>query len=291
VSQSRQSGPPRKPGAPSGSPLPLRPLTFGELLDAAVSLLRGHAAAYLTAGIVLAAAEQAVLYPLRLAAGIRPPLGLPYADRLGQYWVMLCAGLGTEATIIALLCGLTARAAGPALFGDRIATGALLAPRGSRPFAVVATALVVGVLTALCAFAGLVPWIFGYGLLGLAVPALVIDRVGVGRALWRSVTLAGRGGLRGVWIQFGGYLGWLAIRIALVLGSLAAISLIPHLDSLTLVGVAVAATVNGVAYATLACLDAVLHLETRMRVEGLDIALGRSVRHGRTTPAALVVRA
>src|SRR5205809_1891716 len=82
------------------SPLPLRPLTFGELLDAAVSLLRGHALAYLAVGIALAGAEQAVLYPLRLAAGIRPPVGPPFVDRLGQFWVVLGVGFGTEAAII-----------------------------------------------------------------------------------------------------------------------------------------------------------------------------------------------
>ena len=38
---------------------------------------------------------------------------------------------------------------------------------------------------------------------------------------------------------------------------------------------------NSVAYPALACLDAVTHLDTRMRTEGLDIQLAR-------TPAGLV---
>jgi hypothetical protein len=39
----------------------------------------------------------------------------------------------------------------------------------------------------------------------------------------------------------------------------------------------------------LACLDAVLHLETRIRTEGLDILLTRAGEHGRLTPALLAV--
>ena len=43
---------------------------------------------------------------------------------------------------------------------------------------------------------------------------------------------------------------------------------------------------NTVVYAALACLDAVLYLETRMRVEGLDVAVGRSRRLGRPVDLA-----
>ena len=50
--------------------IPLRPLTFGELLDAAVQLLRDQCPMLLIAAFVLAACEQAVLYPLRSAAGV-----------------------------------------------------------------------------------------------------------------------------------------------------------------------------------------------------------------------------
>jgi hypothetical protein len=52
---------------------------------------------------------------------------------------------------------------------------------------------------------------------------------------------------------------------------------------------AVWALVNAVAYPALACLDAVLHLENRMRVEGLDIALSRALRLGAPTAQVLAV--
>ena len=82
-----------------------------------------------------------------------------------------------------------------------------------------------------------------------------------------------------MWVRLSGYLGWGAIRIALILGSVRVAELFLSEANhrwLDVADLVVAAAVNGIAYATLACLDAVLHLETRMRVEGLDIALGRT---------------
>jgi hypothetical protein len=258
------------------------------LLDAAVALLRGHARLFLISAAVLATIEQLLLYPLRNAAGLAAPLYLPYRDRLGEYWLLLAAGLATEATIIALLGGLTAGAAVPALLGERVRARDLL--RNGRFGAVTAVALVVGAVAGLSALAGLLPWVFGYGLLGLAVPAVVVDGVGPGRAIGRSLALSSRALFRACWIRVVGYLGWLAIRVALGRGGVAllefALDLRPGWFTV-LLGAAVWIGVDAVAYPTLACLDAVLHLETRMRTEGLDIALGRALRRGE--PAALVL--
>ena len=52
-----------RPGA-----LPLRPLTTGELLDGAVVLLRARPVRLIGLGVLLALAEQAVLFPLRTLA-------------------------------------------------------------------------------------------------------------------------------------------------------------------------------------------------------------------------------
>lgn len=273
--------------------LPLRPLTVGELLDAAVSLLRAHGRALLPVAALLAAVEQALLAPLRLAAGAEPPAYLPDLPELHDleiYWVLLATGAATEVTIIALLGGLTARAAGADLLGERPTARQLLRPSGGRFGAVAVVAVVAGAAMFLAALAGPV-WFLVYGLFGLAAPAVVLDRLGPGRALQRSAVLACRAGLRAGGIRTLGYVAWLAIRVALGLGAYAA------LDALSLGGAewtglmsALAwLLVDTVAYPTLACLDAVLHLETRMRTEGLDILLSRAGRRGPLTPAVLGV--
>jgi hypothetical protein len=273
--------------------LPLRPLTVGELLDAAVSLLRAHGRALLPVAVVLAAVEQALLVPLRLAAEAEPPAYLPDFPELRQlefYWLLLAAGAATEVTIIALLGGLTARAAGADLLGQRPRARDLLRPRGGRFGAVAVVAVVAGAAMFVAALAG-PAWFLVYGLLGLAAPVVVLDRLGPGRALWRSAGLACRASLRAAGVRILGYVAWLAIRVALGLGAYAA------LDALSLGSAQWTAPmsalawllVNTVAYPTLACLDAVLHLETRMRTEGLDILLSRTRRRGPLSPALLGV--
>jgi hypothetical protein len=264
--------------------IPMRPLTLGELLDSAVALLRGHARVFIGAGLILAAAEQALLYPLRAAAATQPPFFLPYADRLGQYWVLICVGLAAETTIISMLGGLTARVAGPALLGQRLPNRRLIAVRGSRFGSVLLIAAIVGVVALIAALAGIVPWIIVYALVGLAVPTLVIDRVNPVRALGRSVVLAARGALRTGSFRLTGYVAWLAVRIALGTGSIALVRIAfsdADPDLLRILAALVGTGVNAVAYPVLACLDAVLHLESRMRTEGLDITLSRARAAGR----------
>src|SRR3954451_7032102 len=66
--------------------LPLRPMTLGELLDAAVELVRLRARPLLVLAGVLAVSEQLVLSGPRRAAGLPPPF---YGPVLG-----ICPGGG-----------------------------------------------------------------------------------------------------------------------------------------------------------------------------------------------------
>ena len=270
--------------------VPLRPLTAGELLDAAVGLLRNNAVALLGSAAVLAAVEQLALYPLRRYAIAMPPYYLPtYDDRSAQYWLLIAVGFATEAVIIALLGGLAATAAGAAVNGRRLGPRTLLAWRGRRVLATVLVAAVVGLIAGLGAIACWLPWLAGYGLLGLAVPVLVVDGRGPLSAVARSAALASRLGLRAARLRLTGYPAWLAVRLALGLGGLTVLSLVlPSTDTWALVaGTVTWIMVNTVSYAMLACLDSVLHLETRMRTEGLDIVAVRARQLGQQVDLAV----
>jgi hypothetical protein len=129
-------------------------------------------------------------------------------------------------------------------------------------------------VTALC-------WAVAYGLLGLVTPAVVIDGYGPFAALGRSLGLSSRGFFRVGWIRILGYGGWLIIRLALAEAVVGVVTLVYTSPSSTVDNVLMGATwliVNAIAYPILGCLDVALHLESRMRTEGLDIALTATLR-------------
>ncbi|MFC7547946.1 hypothetical protein [Plantactinospora sp. GCM10030261] len=259
-------------------------MTVGELLDAATTLLRTRVRLLLGVGFLLALAEQAVLFPLRQLADVTY-LVFPGEDRWGWYAILLLVGFGTETFGIAALGAVTASAAPRALLGTA-------AP--ARPVPVPKALLVVLTLTVLSLLAGATvvagPAVFL--LLGLAMPALVVDRLGPGAALVRSVRLSTRRGLRAGWIRLLGYVSWLFIRLATGVAGWVALDLL--LDTGTAAGDHLAIgiawlLVNTLAYPTLACLDAVLHLDLRMRTEGLDLGLRRALSRRVSCDNALAV--
>jgi hypothetical protein len=277
------------PGMSVQSDLPLRPMTLGEVLDAAMILLRRRAIPLLGAAAVLAAGEQLLLAPVRAAQHVTPPFFGPAAGHFGGWWTLVAFGFGLEGLIITLLAALAGAAAGPALLGQPVADRALW--RRSRPFAAVVTALLVFAGCAAAAFFGFVPWLAMYGLVGLAGPALTVDRSdNPFSALRRSARLAVRAGIRGWRVLLAGYLTWFAIRFALGTGWTAVTGRVfgsgPDLQS-WLVPVAWGLA-NTVAYPALACVAAVLLVDIRVRTEGLDIAIRLARGRGEDGAAPLV---
>ncbi|MCM0676378.1 hypothetical protein NCC78_17035 [Micromonospora phytophila] len=265
------------PDAGPTAVLPRRPLTVGELLDSAVLLLRGQARVLVPVALVLAVGEQLLLYPLRLAAGAGPPVWFLEYGRFAEYWVLLAVGAAIEAMIIMVLGNPAARAAGATLFDRAVGVRELLRPAGARWGATLLLTALVGGLMFAAALLG-PAWVVGFALLGAVAPALVVDRVHPLRAPLRSAALAVRGGGRAGWIRLLGYLAWWIVRLGLGLGVYAGLNALDLVDRdwAAWLSLAIWAGVNGVAYPALACLDAVLHLETRMRTEGLDILLSRA---------------
>ena len=270
-------------------PLPLRPLTVGELLDASIGLARSAAPVLLPFAFLLAVVEQAMLTPLRLAYFADASPIPDFSDLFGEPWLVIAVGAGSEVMIIALLGGVAGRAAAQATIRSAPSWRSLL--RGSRPLLVLPVAVLAGAVTTVATL--IAPgWLIGYPLLGLVVPVLVIDRLGLPRALWRGLRLITRVTVRAAAIRILGYLAWFVARLGFGLGVLAAIGFgqglgLPDLGAWSTV--VAFALVNTLAYAALASLDAVLHVETRMRTEGLDIALARSTSQGTLGATSLAV--
>ncbi|MFI7547939.1 hypothetical protein [Actinoplanes sp. NPDC049599] len=274
---------------PAQPELPLRPMTLGELLDAAMSLLRARALPLLATGAVLGLLEQALLAPLRAAASVTAPYYGPARGHFGQWWGVTSLGFGTEIVAVTLLGALAAAAAGPALLGRRVRHRELWAR--TRPLATLVVALLLGALGAFACFAGFFLWVIVYGLFSLTAAVLVVDRTGNPfSALWRSARLASRGGLRGFWTLICAYLTWFVIRFALGSGWVWVLTRLSGGEPAWLAWLTPAAwaLANAVAYSALACVAAVLLVETRIRTEGLDLAIGRARSRGEDDSAALV---
>lgn len=270
--------------------LPLRPLTLGELLDAAVSLLRTHAGPLLALAVPLVLLEQFALMPLRLAARLELPYSWPVHGNVAEWWAITALGFATEAVILTLLGAVAAAAAGPAMVGVDVRGRALW--RTVRPVATICAAVLVGAVAGCAAYLGFLPWIFLYGLFGLVAPALVIDRVGNPfSAVARSARLASSNGMRAAWYRLAGYTGWLVIRFALGAGWSQVLDIFAPADPAWLPWLSGAAWLlaDVVAYSALACLDAVLLLEARIRTEALDLTVGRARRLGLDPVGALRV--
>jgi hypothetical protein len=266
--------------------LPLRPMTLGELLDAAMALLRRRALPLLGAAAVLAVAEQMVLAPLRTGAYLSPPFYGPAEEHVTAWWTVVSLGFGIEMLILTLLGSLAGAAAGPALLGRAVRHRELW--RRTRPAATVAAAVALGATGAVAAFTGFAGWLAVLGLFAMTGPALAVDRSR--NPLGRSAGLAVRSGMRGVWILLAGYLTWFAVRFALGAGWTQLASFVTGADPVFAWWLAPAAwaLANTVAYAALACLAAVLLLDVRVRTEGLDIAISRTRSRGGDDAAPLV---
>ncbi|WP_164842534.1 hypothetical protein [Actinoplanes solisilvae] len=255
----------------------------GELLDTALVLLRLRALPMFVLALPLLAIEQIVLW----YAGA--PLLDVYAG-LDEWWPVIAALFACEVAIVGVLGAYAGSAVVPALLGQNVSHWALF--RRMRPLALLVTMLLPVVVALLGAYFGMIGWIAGYGFLGMAGVALVVDRSGWPfGALGRSAALATRLGWRGFWGRLRAFAVWLGIRVALAIGPImflwqfgfVATAYFGDWSVLLMWGLA-----GTVSCAALACFDAVLLIDTRIRTEGLDIALRRAAANG-TDPADVVV--
>lgn len=268
--------------------LPLRPMTVGELLDAAASLLRSHWRQLLTGSFVLALVEQGVMTWMRQSSldgrrSANPFEFFFYGNGSSTVWLWMIVGLFSEITIITVLGAPASRAMLGTLRGREVGWREMYA-RGVPWLPVLAVALIVGVIGGIAAAMCGLPWFLVYAFTGLIVPVMVIDGAPFGAAVGRGLSLAGRGG-RAAGVRLLGYGSWLLVRLAVTCGvymGAAKISTYAGLigeHSWIVLGAAYLA-INTVAYTMLACLDAATLVETRIRTEGLDIVLARAADRG-----------
>ncbi len=285
-----------KPGV-----LPLRPLSFGEILDAALSTMRGSWKVVIGSAALLVGAYSLASLVLELSLGSATTFSSLSVDDNGTLtsgsfdgWPLL-AGFGTLALsllanmVVTAVCAVvTSRAAlgeKPtwAQTWDRVrpALGRLL---GQWPL--------LGLWLLLGAIVCGIGFVYAAVVLCLCVPALVLERAGPGRSLSRSNQL-----VKGAWwrtfaLILVGYLLTQVIAFAiqvpvLVLGGTGGF-LTGAFDGsggdAGLIALTVLASFLAgiITWPFLGCLVSVMYIERRMRTEGLDLELQRAA--GLTPP-------
>lgn len=275
--------PPAQPGV-----VPLRPLGVGEILDGAFHTVRRHPRATLgpaaaataiqlvTSLLVAAGSGRALFSSVRITGGLPSRAGVSGAS-------LLTAPVG--AAVGAVVTAMIAVIASDAVLGRP--TGVRVAWSRVRPL--LWRLLVLGVITTVGPFLGLfllaVPGVYLWGAWALAVPAMALERTRVGDALRRSWRLA-----RPDWWRV-----WGTRALSVLLGVLVsaivsvpaffygAVSLLQTGENGDIgVGPAVVLTVTSAVASVLvepflAAVLALLYIDRRMRAEGLDVTLARSL--------------
>ncbi len=284
--------------------LPRRPLTVGEVLDAAAELVRLRAWPLLAVGVALALVEQAALYPIREAMGYHVVTGFAgdFEDAFGPAWLLLAVGFTFESAIIVIL-GVSAGRSMAADLSDtpgrpiealKIVAAhwwmLLLAPFTSGLVFTVLTYLLGGMsaepgIAFLLGLALGSLWLIVFVLFGLTGAVSGLDRRVPFAALGRASALSFRGGMRVTWVRLLGFFAWALLRLGFSIGVLSLFDYVTFGETAAFIVVTAGTVIaNAAAYVFLAALDAAALAEIRFRTEGLDIWLSRAEQHSRLTP-------
>jgi hypothetical protein len=219
--------------APKPGCIPLRPLSLSEILGGAIEAIRRNARTvlWLSAG---AAAVQALIglvvqrYAAQQAVQVIDQSD-PSAPQV--HWDQLATVLGSTlglsllgSIIAAVLTGMIVVVVTEDVVGRTASLELVWSKVRSRVWRLILLSLLVGLLAAFGLVLCLAPGIWLWGIWAVAVPALIIENHGIGRALGRSHQLV-RGTFWRVWgIRALGYLITLilASAVSAVVGAMAA---------------------------------------------------------------------
>ncbi|NKQ57344.1 hypothetical protein HFP15_31215 [Amycolatopsis sp. K13G38] len=301
--QPRRDLPPAPPPGPDprfghGKPgvIPLRPLSVGEILDGSVTTMRRHPALVFGVSAVVAVISAALSLGANYLFLRNTPLPQPPGPAASQQEAMnylsdvlrqTSTSLGVAAVILVItqtfLTGFMTVVAGKAVLGRPVTLREALGELWPRFLPLLGVTIVYTIIVAVASIFFIIPGIWLYVLFGLAAPALVLERGGIGTSLRRSRLL-----VQGMWWRVFGVMLLTTIASGIIsfviqipfnlqtgIGSggaeLAGQSIGTQL--LSALGTVIADTVVTpfVAGATV-----LLYIDQRMRKEGMDIQLARA---------------
>ena len=173
----------------------LRPRGIGEILDAAAVLYRSRFGVLVRYAALVVVPVQAFLAIVLISAqpddfsvnfsGSAQPQFNTGSAQLGATFVVLVVGFITNAFIVAV----TTRVVANQYVGHAEGNARLLSNTGRRFFAVIGVSVIVAILQVAGIFACGVGTIAVMAFFAVAIPALLLERKGVGSSLSRSIEL------------------------------------------------------------------------------------------------------
>jgi flagellar biosynthesis protein FlhB len=259
----------------------LRPRGIGEILDSAVALYRARFTRLVKVAVIVVVPVQALSaivllsaqpdhYSLSVTGAVTPQYdSSSVAVQLAAFLVVAVVGVLSTALVIAVCTRILADAY---IDTDSSAGDAFRAVR-PRVLAVIATSLIVLVSEALGVVACLVGVLVPLTLFAVAVPALILERVGVGAAIGRSIALTKTHLMHVLGLVLTAQLLSVILNTALAEG----IRLVLHSDNGTVsavIGQSIAGTIAGVLTTPFVAAAVVaLYFDLRIRDEAYDIQL------------------
>lgn len=288
-------------------PVPMRPMALGEILDGAVALLRRHPGATMGLAAVLMAIQLALTVPVQfLTQDFTFSLLSPLETGGGDGGDPLLALLGivvstTVVGVIAGLCagvvsGLTAAVVGRAALHQPATVRLVWAEVKPRLWSLIGLSALISVASGIGSLFFGVGSFFVGAAFAVAVPALILERVGPFRAVKRGWDLTFTGfsaflrvfGIRALAVVVGFVWQFLVAAPFVLAAQIVLMIDAPRAPSAGLMLLAVFLTGLGtmaggiVTTPFLGAVDGLLYVDRRMRAEGFDIELGQRLRRGAT---------
>lgn len=301
---------PPRPGAAGGpqslrpGSTPLRPLDVGDILDGTFSVIRRNPRAILLLAALLVSLQQLLVLVIQIVTGglsnpLAPTFSRMSTQAAGAVGVLLGVALST--LVGAVLTAMIVVVVAEDLLGHRASIGHVWSRVRPRLAALLAAALVSGLLPYIGLLFFLVPGAILWGCWALTTPALILERLGPFQAMRRSWRLAWPDffrvwGIRALSVLLGALMqgvvtvSFVVISLAIANGSDSGAHgpLLVLAITVQIVGAIIGGTV---VQPFLAGVLALLYTDRRMRSEGLDIVLQlrmrreRSAANGARTPA------
>ena len=284
--------------APRPGCVPLRPLGLGDILDGAFKVVRRNPKVTLGLSAMVAVVE-AVISAVSLYATLRALRDIHFGVGTSAGFQFNPAGLVT--TVIGFLAGgvltgMLTLVVTQDVLGHRLSLGQTWSQVRPRIWTLLGLTFLTAIVPVLGLALCIAPGVWLWGVWAVAVPACMVERLGVRRSLGRSVALVDRTFWR-VWgIRALGYvittvMGWLIIAPFFVLGIVVQFA---HWNDAgtgaTIAAVAIFSVASLIARTftapVQAGIDALLYVDLRMRKEGLDIALQQAVLAPPSAPPA-----